>query len=112
MCYNYSKMQPPCKITLNEWDARYAELVDKGLKEPWYGGPLRRHVEEGCDFRLCSLAFDNSPAALRLWNLLLTEEERLHKARSDGKIILGAMKDLGTIPVMGFSVPLLGQIVP
>ena len=28
---------------------------------------------------------DNSPAALRLWNFLLTEEDRLHQARGRGQ---------------------------
>jgi benzoyl-CoA reductase/2-hydroxyglutaryl-CoA dehydratase subunit BcrC/BadD/HgdB len=42
---------------------------------------------------------------LRLWNFLLSEEERLRQARADGKKILGAMKDLGTVPVMAYSLP-------
>jgi hypothetical protein len=42
---------------------------------------------------------------LRLWNFLLTEEERLHQARRAGHHIVGAMKDLGTVPVMVFSLP-------
>lgn len=96
--------RPPKKITLEEWDVRYAELSSQGLREPWYGGPLRRHVTEG-DYRLRKLTFDNSPAALRLWNFLLTEETRLHRARKEGKKIIGAMKDLGTVPVMAYAAP-------
>jgi benzoyl-CoA reductase/2-hydroxyglutaryl-CoA dehydratase subunit BcrC/BadD/HgdB len=46
---------------------------------------------------------DNSAAALRLWNFLLTEEDRLHEARVAGKKIVGTMKDLGTVPVMVYA---------
>lgn len=92
----------PKKITIDEWDARYDALLAAGLKEPFYGGPLRRHVDDG-DTRLLHLRMDNSAAALDLWNFLLTEEERLTQARAEGKWIVGTMKDLGTIPVMVYS---------
>lgn len=90
------------RITLEEWDKRYGELRASGLAEPWYGGPLGRHVADG-DRRLLKLRMDNSTAALRLWNFLLTEEERLHQAVAGGKRIVGAIKDLGTVPVMAYS---------
>lgn len=93
------------RITLEQWDERYGELVKSGLREPEYGGPLRRHVDEGGDLRLLRLKFDPSPAALRLWNFLLTEEQRLHDARARGSVIVGTMKDLGTVPVMAYSLP-------
>jgi benzoyl-CoA reductase/2-hydroxyglutaryl-CoA dehydratase subunit BcrC/BadD/HgdB len=92
------------RITLDEWDDRYAELCAEGLREPAYGGSLRRHVADG-DLRLTKLRMDNSAAALRLWNFLLTEEERLHQAKAEGKHIVGTMKDLGTVPVMAYSLP-------
>ena len=66
-------MEHPQRITLDQWDLRYAELCRAGLREPVYGGCLRRHVEDG-DQRLLTLRMDNSAAALRLWNFLLTEE--------------------------------------
>ncbi len=91
----------PKRITLEEWDRRYKHLEKAGTSEPDYGGPLSRHVEDG-DQRLLKLRYDNSPAALRLWNFLLTEEDRLHEARAAGKIIVGTMKDLGTVPVMAY----------
>jgi benzoyl-CoA reductase/2-hydroxyglutaryl-CoA dehydratase subunit BcrC/BadD/HgdB len=94
----------PRRITLAEWGRRYAELCRAGLCEPRYGGPLGRHVDDG-DLRLANLRLDDSVASLRLWNFLLTEEERLHQARAEGKRILGAMKDLGTVPVMAYSLP-------
>ncbi|MHC4457682.1 MAG: 2-hydroxyacyl-CoA dehydratase [Planctomycetota bacterium] len=92
----------PRQITLEEWDQRYAQLESAGMRQPSYVGPLSRHAADG-DRRLLKLRFDNSAAALRLWNFLLTEEERLHKARAEGKKIVGTMKDLGTVPVMAYS---------
>lgn len=95
-------MDEPARITMEQWDLRYESLKHQGLKEAFYGGPLSRHVNDG-DFRLRKIRFDNSPGALKLWNLLLTENDRLHKARTEGKKIVGTMKDLGTIPIMAYA---------
>lgn len=92
----------PEQITLEQWDKRYEHLKKSGLQEPYYGGRLSRHVEDG-DQRLIKLKYDNSPAALQLWNFLLTEEDRLEQARARGKKLIGTMKDLGTVPVMAYS---------
>ena len=102
----------PRKLNLDEWDDRYEQLRRDGLREPGYGGPLRRHVVREKDFRLQQLQFDNSPAALRLWNFLLTENERLHQARANGDKIVGTMKDLGTVPVMAYALPGLRAFYP
>ena len=99
---NVAMTEPPRRITLDEWDGRYGALKAGGLCEPAYGGPLRRHVEHG-DTRLRRLRIDNSPAALRLWNFLLSEEDRLCQARACGKRLVAAMKDLGTVPVMAYA---------
>ena len=64
-----------------------------------YQGAIMRHADAG-DLRLFKLAYHLSPASHDLWNFLMTEEERLHHARAAGKIIVGAMKDLGTVPVL------------
>ena len=92
-------------LSLEEWDARYEELARRGLPEATYGGRLSRHVVLEGDLRLQRLRFDNSAAALRLWNFLLTENQRLRQARAAGHKLVGAMKDLGTVPVMAFSLP-------
>ena len=92
----------PERITLEQWDCRYEQLRRAGLSQPGYGGSISRHVEDG-DQRLLRLRYDNSAAALRLWNFLLTEEDRLRAARAAGKRIVGTMKDLGTVPVMAYS---------
>jgi benzoyl-CoA reductase/2-hydroxyglutaryl-CoA dehydratase subunit BcrC/BadD/HgdB len=92
----------PEQITLEQWDERYEYLKKLGLQEPNYGGRLSRHVEDGYQ-RLIKLKYDNSPAALQLWNFMLTEEDRLEQARAQGKKLIGTMKDLGTVPVMAYS---------
>jgi benzoyl-CoA reductase/2-hydroxyglutaryl-CoA dehydratase subunit BcrC/BadD/HgdB len=92
------------QISFDQWDTRYRTLRDAGMKEPSYGGPLSRHLSDG-DVRLPKLKYDRSAEALRLWNFLLSEEERLHEARKKGFTIVGAMKDLGTVPVMAYSLP-------
>jgi benzoyl-CoA reductase/2-hydroxyglutaryl-CoA dehydratase subunit BcrC/BadD/HgdB len=102
----------PRRITIHEWDDRYAELRARGLREPDYGGPLRRHVDAGDDRRLLCLKMDNSAAGLRLWNFLLTEEDRLRQAVSQGKKLVGTMKDLGTVPVMAYALPNLVAFYP
>jgi hypothetical protein len=100
------------RLTLTQWDARHAELKAAGLVEPWYGGPLRRHVTAGGDLRLEQLRYDSSAASLRLWNFLLTENERLHQARAEGCQIVGTMKDLGTVPILAYSLPRVRAFYP
>ncbi|MBI4880569.1 MAG: 2-hydroxyacyl-CoA dehydratase [Planctomycetes bacterium] len=95
---------PPQCIGVADWDLLRERLLGLGLVEPWYGGPLGRHVEQG-DSRLLRLSFDNSPAALRLWNFLLSEEERLFAARAQGYRIVGTMKDLGIVPLLAYALP-------
>ncbi|MCP4610339.1 MAG: 2-hydroxyacyl-CoA dehydratase [Planctomycetes bacterium] len=92
----------PKRITLAQWDLQYEQLLKGRTYQPDYGGPLSRHLNDG-DQRLLKLRYDNSAAALRLWNFLLTEEDRLCATRSSGKKLIGTMKDLGTVPVMAYS---------
>jgi len=101
----------PKLIFFAAWDQRYAELRAGGLCEPDYGGPLRRHVEDG-DLRLLKLWLDNSAASLRLWNFFLSEEDRLRQCVAGGKKLVGTMKDLGTVPVMAYSLDNLVAFYP
>ncbi len=101
----------PRQITLAQWDQQYAVACVNAPAAPSYMGPLGRHVQAG-DLRLPCLLYDNSHAALRLWNFLLTEEDRLRAHRAAGRRIVGAMKDLGTVPVMAFSLPQLAAFYP
>lgn len=94
----------PRQLTLAEWDGRFVRGEMAGHPQPSYGGPPGRHLKDG-DLRLGKLLYDDSPAALDLWNFLLTEEDRLRRDRAMGRKIVGAMKDLGTVPVMAYSLP-------
>ncbi len=88
-------------VGLDEFDARHARLAARG------GDLLRRlaeHVAEG-DTRLRCLRFDPSAASFRLWNLLLTEEDRLRAARRRGATLVGALKDVGTVPALAYGLP-------
>jgi benzoyl-CoA reductase/2-hydroxyglutaryl-CoA dehydratase subunit BcrC/BadD/HgdB len=99
------------QISLGQWECRNQ---DPGLPETGphaYRDCLERHFREG-DVRLGSLRFDPSPAALNLWSFLLSENDRLCKARKEGKKLVGAMKDLGTVPVMAYAFPGLTAFYP
>ena len=104
-------MDMPQQITVEQWDAQWAKLGPHDRALPGYCGPLSRHVADG-DQRLLALVFDNAPTCLRLWSFLLTEEERLHQARAQGKKIIGTMKDLGTVPVMAYALDNLVAFYP
>lgn len=100
------------QITVEEWDSRFAEdarhLMDFTID---YLRPLTSYVEEG-DTRLTRLKFDPSPASLWLWNFLLSEDERLALRLEQGHKLVGTMKDLGTIPVMAYSLPNVTAFYP
>jgi benzoyl-CoA reductase/2-hydroxyglutaryl-CoA dehydratase subunit BcrC/BadD/HgdB len=65
----------------------------------------RCFVELEGNLRLRSLRFDNSLASRRLWSFLLSENDRLSAARRGGTKIIGALKDLGTVPVIAYASP-------
>jgi benzoyl-CoA reductase/2-hydroxyglutaryl-CoA dehydratase subunit BcrC/BadD/HgdB len=96
---------PAAKIGYEDWNASFRHILSQMGEMPSYLGTPRCFVELEGDSRLRSLRFDNSLAALRLWSFLLSENDRLAQARSSGKKIVGALKDLGTVPVIAFSSP-------
>ena len=102
----------PCKLSLEEWGDRYQVLLRSGFRPASYGGPLLDHVTRDGDLRLRHLHLDNSAAALRLWNFLLSENDRLREARAQGERIVGTMKDLGTVPVLAYSLPKVRAFYP
>ena len=104
-------MEAPAQITLDQWDLRYENMRRSGVVLPAYCGPLSNHVSGG-DLRLRSLLFDNSAAAFRLWSFLLTEDYRLQQARDRGMRLVGSMKDLGTVPVLAYSLENLIAFYP
>jgi benzoyl-CoA reductase/2-hydroxyglutaryl-CoA dehydratase subunit BcrC/BadD/HgdB len=101
----------PKRLTMEELDRLCHRRQAAGVPMAAYAGPLARHVADG-DRRLLKLLYDDSAAALRLWNFLLTEEDRLHEARAAGRKIVGTMKDLGTVPVMAYALPNLVAFYP
>jgi benzoyl-CoA reductase/2-hydroxyglutaryl-CoA dehydratase subunit BcrC/BadD/HgdB len=94
----------PSQIDLQEWDRRYGQTPPDALRKFGDLRPLGHFVDEG-DWRLRGLRFDSSLASLSLWNLLLSESQRLFQSRRDGQIIIAAMKDLGTVPIMAYALP-------
>ena len=44
-------MNPARQLSLDEWDVHHAELLRGGLREPFYGGALSRHIEGEGDLR-------------------------------------------------------------
>lgn len=104
---------PPARIPLSEWrkqfqhmppdlKARFVYLKGR-LGETAYLDEPSCFAEESGDYRLHQLLFDNSLASLRLWSFLLSEEDRLWRSRKSGMKVIGALKDLGTVPVIAYS---------
>jgi benzoyl-CoA reductase/2-hydroxyglutaryl-CoA dehydratase subunit BcrC/BadD/HgdB len=54
---------------------------------------------------LQKLRFDNSLASLRLWGFMLTESERLYRARQTGRNVIAVMGDLGPLSPLVYSFP-------
>ena len=94
--------EKPEQLTLADWDARSGQLRQTGESWAEYCRPLSEHLGDG-DLRLTALVFDNAPASFRLWNFLLSEEDRLRQEKEKGGRLVGTMKDLGTVPVLAFS---------
>lgn len=103
------------KVDYETWNAGFRKMISDwnesagasgGLSAPpSYLDTPRCFVELEGDSRLRRLRFDNSPAALRLWSFLLSENDRLAAARRAGKKIVGVMKDLGTAPILAYAAP-------
>ncbi len=95
---------PPAaaKIGFAEWSRLFAGEAGRRPDGTRLQAP-RCFTELDGDRRLKSLQFDNSPAAFRLWSFLLSENDRLAEARRAGRKIIGAMKDLGTVPVIAYA---------
>jgi hypothetical protein len=57
------------------------------------------------DTLLRRIKFDSGLASLRLWAFLFSEKDRLFLAKEKGWNIFAAMKDLGQVPIIAYSVP-------
>ena len=78
--------------------------ASRGTGAPWAARRRQRYALSACAWTI--------GRRLRLWNFLLTEEDRLHQACAAGKRLVGAIKDLGTVPVMAYSLPNLVAFCP
>jgi len=54
---------------------------------------------------LRKLKFDNSHASLRMWGFVLSEGERIYRARQAGMKVAAVMGDLGAVPPLIYSFP-------
>jgi benzoyl-CoA reductase/2-hydroxyglutaryl-CoA dehydratase subunit BcrC/BadD/HgdB len=99
-------VDPPAgKIDFESWNAGFRKIGAGDATETLVLGTPRCFVELKGNLRLRTLRFDNSLSSLRLWSFLLSENDRLAMARKAGKKIIGALKDLGTVPVIVYSSP-------
>jgi len=95
---------PPARISLHDWDLRYASWSARGLRQTPHGGRLSQHVADS-ESRLQELLLDHSTAALRLWDFVLGESQRLFAAETAGKPLVATMRDVGVASVIAASLP-------
>ena len=104
----------PERINSSEWHRLFKQIPDEFIdyyryyrtagKTDWntYLFPPSSFLIYGSRY-LRKLKFDNSLASLRLWGFLMSESERLYRARQIGKKIVANMGDLGAIPPLVYS---------
>ena len=106
----------PKRISSSDWHELYKKIPQKYTdqyryyrhlgKNDWntYTFPPSSYLIYGSRY-LRKLKFDNSLAALRLWGFMLSESERLFRARQSGKKLIANMGDLGSVPPLVYSFP-------
>lgn len=106
----------PEKISSAQWRRLFAsmppELIDRYRyysdcgKTSWntYLIPPSTFAAYGMRY-LHKLRFDNSLASLRLWGFMLTESERLYRARQSSRKVIALMGDLGPLAPLVYSFP-------
>ncbi|HEX7344827.1 MAG TPA: 2-hydroxyacyl-CoA dehydratase family protein, partial [bacterium] len=109
--------QPPAsRISCTGWRRQFSSLPDDVIdryryyrdcgKTAWntYLIPPSTFAAYGVRY-LQKLQFDNSLASLRLWGFMLTESERLYRARQVGKKVVALMGDLGPLAPLVYAFP-------
>lgn len=99
---NFGILKPE-RVGVDQLDTAFRIYSQAGVRFPPYCVPVGSYVVTESDFRLRQLALDNSPASIKLWNFLLSEEARLHRAHQDGFKLVACMKDLGTAPILAYA---------
>lgn len=109
-------MIQPQQIDFREWHRLFQQIPDRVIEETryyrhlpdveWsrYLFPPSAHVVYG-NRLLRKLKFDNSQAALRLWGFVLSEGERIYRARQAGMNVIAVMGDLGAVTPLVYSFP-------
>jgi benzoyl-CoA reductase/2-hydroxyglutaryl-CoA dehydratase subunit BcrC/BadD/HgdB len=104
------------QIDFREWHRLFLQVPDDrvdatryyrhlpGVEWSRYLFPPSTHVAYG-NRLLRKLKFDNSQAALRLWGFMLSEGERIFRARQAGMKVVAAMGDLGAVTPLIYSFP-------
>jgi benzoyl-CoA reductase/2-hydroxyglutaryl-CoA dehydratase subunit BcrC/BadD/HgdB len=96
---------PPKRMTLTELHGIYSRIPDKILQEYRYFrgdgdfpymSSLAMYLGYGMK-TMRDLKFDNSLAALRLWNFIMYERERQFRARQRGRKIFATIQDFGAL---------------
>jgi len=106
----------PHQIDLRAWHHRFTDVPDSAIENTryyrhlphadWstYLFPPSSHLPYG-NRLLRKLKFDNSLAALRHWGFVLSESERIFRARQAGMKVIAVMGDLGALPPLIYSFP-------
>ncbi|NQS98000.1 MAG: 2-hydroxyacyl-CoA dehydratase [candidate division Zixibacteria bacterium] len=109
-------MTEPRQIDFREWHRFFKKIPEETVEETryyrhlpnaeWsqYLFPPSTHMVYG-NRLLRKLLFDNSPAALRLWGFVLSEGERIYRARQAGMKVVAVMGDLGAVTPLVYSFP-------
>jgi len=104
----------PMQIDYIDWHRIFKSIPDKDIADTryyrhlqdveWsqYLFPPSSHLIYG-NRLLRKLKFDNSRASLRLWGYVLSENERLYRARQAGMKIVAVMGDLGAVTPLIYS---------
>ena len=106
----------PAQIDFAAWHERFKLIPDELVERTryyrhlpdaeWsqYLFPPSTHIPYG-NRLLRKLKFDNSPASLRLWGFVMSEGERIYRARQAGMKVIAVMGDLGAITPLVYSFP-------
>ncbi|MBC8276915.1 MAG: 2-hydroxyacyl-CoA dehydratase [FCB group bacterium] len=102
-------MNEPQQIDFRQWHHLFKQIPDQDVENTryfrhlpdaeWsqYLFPPSTHNLYG-NRLIRKLKFDNSPASLRLWGYVLSEGERIYRARQAGMKVAAVMGDLGAVP--------------
>ncbi|TKJ39141.1 hypothetical protein CEE37_12030 [candidate division LCP-89 bacterium B3_LCP] len=116
-------MTEPRQIDFRQWHRLFQQVPDRLVEEiryyrhlpqaEWsqYLFPPSTHVVYG-NRLLRKLKFDNSQAALRLWGFVMSEGERIYRARQAGMKVIAVMGDLGAVTPLVYSFPNIVAFYP